>query len=96
MCVPSCIQCFVANTPQREAILTELIHCLIVSSRYREALDELELYKHLTYIFSGSLTDPAAIYHPFRIKITQSSTFMLVSCRCIYHKKLKVQLVKIP
>ncbi|KAF8351600.1 hypothetical protein F5887DRAFT_875492 [Amanita rubescens] len=28
----------------REAILTELIHCLIVSGRYREALDELELY----------------------------------------------------
>ncbi|KAF8742457.1 hypothetical protein AX14_004323 [Amanita brunnescens Koide BX004] len=28
----------------REAILTELIHSLIVSSRYREALDELELY----------------------------------------------------
>ncbi|KAF8631621.1 hypothetical protein AX15_002363 [Amanita polypyramis BW_CC] len=28
----------------REAILTEVIHCLIRSGRYKEALDELELY----------------------------------------------------
>ncbi|KAK2466089.1 hypothetical protein APHAL10511_001731 [Amanita phalloides] len=28
----------------RGVILTELIHCLIISERYREALDELELY----------------------------------------------------
>lgn len=35
-----------AQAVQREAILTELIHCLIRCNRYREALDELELYVH--------------------------------------------------